>query len=118
MTSEKLKPTPGPWCVSSTNQYQYKVASITSSTGIYADTVPTPNSIMSDATLIAEAGTVFHECGLSPRGLLELCRAMEAALQHCGQMLMKYGINRVDHEAIEDEALEIIQAALAKHKEA
>jgi len=74
------------------------------------------NFIEEDARLIAEAGTVHHECGLSPRELQERCSAMEAALQHCEQMLMKYAIDRVDHEAIEGEALEIIRAALAKHK--
>lgn len=46
--------------------------------------------------------------------VMERCLAMEAALQHCEQMLMKYSIDRVDHEAIEDEALAIIRAALAK----
>lgn len=74
-------------------------------------------SVQDNALLIAEAGTVHHECGLSPRELQERCSAMEAALQHCEQMLMKYAIDRVDHEAIEGEALEIIRAALAKHKE-
>ncbi|MGE8446610.1 MAG: hypothetical protein ACN6O1_10365 [Comamonas sp.] len=64
-----------------------------------------------------EAQAVMAECGLSPRELQERCSVMEAALQHCEQMLMKYAIDRVDHEAIEDEALEIIRAALAKHKE-
>ena len=76
-----------------------------------------PGAELPDATLIAEAGTVHHECGLSPRELQERCSAMEAALQHCEQMLMKYAIDRVDHEAIEGEALEIIRGALAKHKE-
>ncbi|WP_312836208.1 hypothetical protein [Comamonas sp.] len=40
-------------------------------------------------------------------------KAMSRALRHCEQMLMKYEINRVDHEAIQDEALAIIRAALA-----
>lgn len=116
MMSEKLKPTPGPWCVSSTNQYQYKVASITSSTGIYADTVPTPNSIMPDATLIAEAGTVFHECGLSPRELLEAMRSMRQEMEAIRDCAEEDGQSR-DYASRQSEIRGIARAALAKHKE-
>ncbi|NYD84403.1 hypothetical protein [Brucella intermedia] len=36
------------------------------------------------------------------------------ALEHCKQVFLRYEINRVDHTEIEDEALKIIQGALAK----
>lgn len=137
MTSEKLKPTPGPWAFGADPCPDNATAIAICKENIDAHTKPSSGHFFvvftpdgrrtamvghgpdgaANAQFIAEAGTVHHECGLSPRGLQERCSAMEAALQHCEQMLMKYAIDRVDHEAIEDEALEIIRAALAKHKE-
>ena len=72
---------------------------------------------LENTKLLLEALSVHHETGMTPRELVERCSAMEAALQHCQQMLLSYSINRVNHEEIEDAALMLIRAALAKHKE-
>lgn len=77
--SEAIKPTPGPWFVGSSGAF--KVASVTNATAIYSDHPPSEKAIWSDAKLIAEAGTVHHETGLTPRQLLEQRNALEAALQ-------------------------------------
>ncbi|MFG5780241.1 hypothetical protein ACFIQF_24590 [Comamonas sp. J-3] len=127
--SEKLKPTPGPWQFGEFELYpgaglrfnisQAEGAEYTPHYSDVANTIPGEKRSIQEANarLIAEAGTVHHESGLSPRELLERGKAMESALQHCEQMLMSYEINRVNHEAIEDEALSIIRAALNKHKQ-
>jgi hypothetical protein len=47
------KHTPGPWFAAS--EGSYKVASVTSNTGIYADTLPEAAQIAADARLIAAA---------------------------------------------------------------
>jgi hypothetical protein len=47
------KHTPGPWFAAS--EGSYKVASVTSNTGIYADTLPEAAQIAADARLIASA---------------------------------------------------------------
>ena len=63
-----------------------------------------------DATLIAEAGTVFHECGLSPRELLVLVKdAISIQANNAGD-----GIGT--HIALSDWAKNA-RAALAKHKD-
>lgn len=67
--SEAIKPTPGPWFVGSSGAF--KVASVTNATAIYSDHPPSEKAIWSDAKLIAEAGTVHHETGLTPRQLVE-----------------------------------------------
>ena len=137
MTSEN-KPASGPWAMSSSASDDWEIPvhegrtssschPIVDDVGeVVAFAVASYNEwnnpykeaqLTANALLIAEAGTIFHECGLSPRELLERCSAMEAALQHCQQMLLSYSINRVNHEEIEDAALMLIRAALAKHKE-
>lgn len=77
--SEASKPTSGPWFVGSSGAF--KVASVTNSTAIYSDHPPSEKAIWSDAKLIAEAGTVHHETGLSPRQLVEQRDAMAKALE-------------------------------------
>ena len=129
--SEKLKPTPGPWVVggSDTDDWAFPThdgKDSTSAQEIVCDgdviafavvaydgwSHPRKEARLSDnATLIAEAGTVFHECGLSPRELLDgyrellsfvegLCATQDApacVVQACGYMVRT--------------------AALAKHKQ-
>ena len=69
--TEKLKPTPGAWvadiedgmcdCIKAGDEYVLYGCGCCGS----------PNLEERDALLIAEAGTIHHECGLSPRELLE-----------------------------------------------
>ena len=117
MTSEKLKPTPGPWIAD--NNEGFSAWTIWSRMTPYGNGAPGPvvaridgDSAEADdsALLIAEAGTVFHECGLSPRELLGLIEdAISLQANNAGD-----GIGA--HIALSDWA-KTARAALAKHKE-
>ena len=64
--------------------------------------------------LIAEAGTVFHNTGLSPVQLVEMVKELKAASKHCEDLLTSHEINRVNGEELADTALAMLRAALAK----
>ena len=66
------------------------------------------------ADLIAEAGTVFHNTGLSPVQLVEMVKELKAASKHCEDLLTSHEINRVNGEELADTALAMLRAALAK----
>lgn len=85
----EMKPTPGPWEATCSNEngyypewfirvpgeppvISYEIAKITSYRPDGTDE--------SDARLIAEAGTVFHNTGLSPVQLVEMVKELKAAL--------------------------------------
>ena len=86
MTSEKLKPTPGPWVVEVDDSHEnwahyFPVITapdygVVGTEGMFGDR----EQDLANARLIAEAGTVHHECGLSPRELLEGYRELRGAL--------------------------------------
>jgi len=57
------KHTPGPWFVAS--EGSYKVASVTSTTGVYADTLPEAAQIAADARLIAAAPELLEALKLA-----------------------------------------------------
>lgn len=88
---------------------------------------PRKEARLSDnATLIAEAGTVHHESGLSPRELLEGYRELQAAIRDYlerqdGLDNREYhGINAEPYEKLisrRNHARDDLDAALAKHKE-
>lgn len=84
--SEAIKPTPGPWFVGSSGAF--KVASVTNATAIYSDHPPSEKAIWSDAKLIAEAGTVHHETGLTPRQLVEQRDALAETLEMLASAFM------------------------------
>ena len=114
MTSEKLKPTPGPWVAD--NNEGFSPWTIWSRMTPYGNGAPGPvvaridgDSAEADdsALLIAEAGTVFHECGLSPRELLEGYRELRKALMLC----------RFDSLNMTLAEMSSCGSALAKHKE-
>lgn len=104
MTSRKLKPTAGPWAV----DYKY-FNRVVGQSGVVAEckrqTMHT--SVQDNALLIAEAGTVHHECGLSPRELLEGYRELRGALS----------LFHLDSPNMTLADLRVSGAALAKHKE-
>ena len=95
--TEKLKPTPGPWVFD--ESYAWTERAIDSKRILnthYRVIGPngdgwTPIAVCSsnakatdneaNARFIAEAGTVHHECGLSPRELLERCKELRESLQ-------------------------------------
>ena len=138
MTSEKLKPTPGPWRYRLGDEWSQCVVT---DDGEFPDgrpkswTVASMNSRRDErednARLIAEAGTVHHECGLSPRELLhgyqemhklvlEAICALETipATVSCGLDPSESAEHST--QTIEQKLREITtvqSAALAKHKE-
>lgn len=122
MTSEKLKPTPGPWIAD--NNEGFSPWTIWSRMTPYGNGAPGPvvaridgDSAEADdsALLIAEAGTVFHECGLSPRELLEAVRDMRSLLEkgtaHIKELCMCYS------HPLPEATMGAIYDALAAHKE-
>lgn len=88
--SEAIKPTPGPWsrgysvngacCVWFDGHTEPHADMGENSTWIDCETV-------GNATLIADAGNVFHETGLTPRQLVQQRDALAAALEGCVQDL-------------------------------
>lgn len=86
--SEAIKPTPGPWTVvgSKTKYVESRIRSgwvqeIASIGPTEADNGYGPQQ-EANARLIAEAGTVAHETGLTPRQLVERVKEMEEALRN------------------------------------
>ncbi|WP_313332256.1 hypothetical protein [Comamonas sp.] len=111
--SEKLKPTPGPWVVAplTPNRVDTRSGAISISWSANHDGGQREREAEENARLISETGTVFHECGLSPRELLEAVRELHEALatiyDQCG------GYVPDTYKSAWSQAF----AALAKHKE-
>lgn len=88
--SEAIKPTPGPWskgysvngacCVWLDGHTEPYADMGENSTWIDCETV-------GNATLIAEAGNVFHETGLTPRQLVDRMKAVESAMRDAREMI-------------------------------
>lgn len=107
----ETKWTPGPWHVADDHHLRavldvrdgdgWDVATLYSGRGD-ADTQDSSGVWQDDPVRIANA----HLIAGAP-GLYE-------ALDHCETLLMRYEINRVDGDAIADEALTKIRAAMAK----
>ena len=139
MTSEN-KPASGPWAMSSSASDDWEIPvhegrtssschPIVDDVGeVVAFAVASYNEwnnpykeaqLTANALLIAEAGTIFHECGLSPRELLERSQAMEAALMQIIEMNQQWAQDQWgDRNKAEGMAcVKTARAALAKHKE-
>jgi len=100
MTSEKLKPTPGPWRID-----RFLGALVGQEGRVIGGE--------EDLLLCAEAGTVHHECGLSPRELLEGYRELRKQLDEMSDLAIK-----VDSwESFPQRPINSACAANAKHKE-
>ena len=90
--SEAIKPTPGPWKVSFT-----RFSHIESSHGAVVAICQKLNSLVTlqdNARLIAEAGTVHHETGLTPRQLVERVKELEEALRLADYLLAWANMDR------------------------
>lgn len=78
--SEAIKPTPGPWTVAGENAVEPDVmwgeCFVAQCFG-FSD----PDEALANARLIAEAGTVHHETGLTPSQLVERVKELEEALR-------------------------------------
>lgn len=81
--SEAIKPTPGPWAVARMTPCRVDTASgsISISWSSNNDSGAREREAEANARLIAEAGTVFHNTGLSPRQLVERVKELEGALR-------------------------------------
>lgn len=118
--SEAIKPTPGVWNWDSDpikgdplGRVRYRVVTIGKTiTQCYYSS--SDEHAKDDTRLIAEAGTVFHETGLTPRQLVERVKELGEACRHCEDLFMRHEINRANGEEIADGALVILRAALSK----
>lgn len=74
---------------------------------------------LENSCLLMDALNTRHECGLSPRELLERCQAMEAALMQIIEMNQQWAQDQWgDRNKAESMAcVKTARAALAKHKE-
>lgn len=117
--SEAIKPTRGPWFTDESQPgdlYRYVMHGDGDSFG-YVCRISTNGNANpeSDARLIAEAGTVRHETGLSPRQLVGRVKELEEALREYmsafGQALEAHGIQFAQQQVIADE---LARAALSK----
>lgn len=110
----EMKPTPGEWVVESDDEGLGVVAYIGGIgywvTSVIRDAGPDSTDATNEANarLIAEAGTVFHNTGLSPVQLVEMVREMEVALRGLVSALSP------EIQGSPNSPLEIARAALAK----
>lgn len=127
--SEAIKPTPGPWTVSGLGgPWEQSLKIRAPSWGMVAHVGVNPSiphwdlPQRANAALIAEAGTVHHETGLTPRQLVEQRDALATALAVCKSALAwaieQGGGPTCEHEASvcfcrENEAVNTARAALA-----
>lgn len=79
--SEVIKPTKGEWTV---EPIDGNCCEVMCDSGYYIatchDGVRSESNAIANARLIAEAGTVHHETGLTPRQLAERVKELEVAL--------------------------------------
>ncbi len=84
--SEAIKPTPGHWILDDADPddaYRYVVHGDGDTFGCICRISTNGNANPEDdARLIAEAGTVHYETGLTPRQLVEQARKLEEALRN------------------------------------
>lgn len=118
MTSEKLKPTPGIWKAKDRDVYIGRKRVCHHVNAAHPDPLNMQDDWIQakeNARLIAEAGTVFHEFGLSPRELLEAVRDIRSLLEqstaHIKELCMCYS------HPLPEATMGAIYDALAKHKE-
>ena len=113
--SEAIKPTPGPWvmtegkCIYINARVDGKRRFILQrSTGEGCGINVEAEQVRADCRLIAEAGTVHHETGLTPRQLVERVKELEEALQGLASALSP------EIHGSPNSPLEIARAALSK----
>ena len=113
----ELKPPTRPWVARGRDVYagRKRIAfSVNAATDEPLNMREDVERAMANARFIAEAGTVFHNTGLSPVQLVEIVKELKAASKHCEDLLWRHEINRVNGEELADTALAMLRAALAK----
>ena len=93
--SEAIKPTPGPWEVRGIGgPWEQRLPIRAPNWGVVAHVGVDPGlphwdgPQRANARLIAEAGTVHHETGLTPRQLVERVKELEEALRNLSSVFM------------------------------
>lgn len=115
----KSKPTPGPWIVDDAqpgDAFRYVMHGDDDSFGYICRISTNGNAnAESDARLIAEAGTVFHNTGLSPVQLVEMVKELRTAVRGLDEAYCRSGEPLSKAERHEDRLrLIAARAALAK----
>lgn len=94
--SEAIKPTPGPWvAVGSGGPWEQRISIRAANWGTVAAVGVDPSlphwdgPQRANARLIAEAGTVHHETGLTPRQLVERVKELEDTLDHMAKSMTR-----------------------------
>ena len=107
--SEAIKPTPGPWAVSglggpweSTLRIRAPGWGLVAQIGVNPGMPHWDLPQRANAALIAEAGTVHHETGLTPRQLVEQRDALAAALAGLDEAYCRAGTPLSRDERTED----------------
>jgi len=79
----EMKPTPGPWLAVPYSAKRFGLGTAGEGAWMYLQTIyqdADHPEMRANARLIAEAGTVFHNTGLSPVQLVEMVKELRAAL--------------------------------------
>lgn len=79
----EMKPTPGPWIALKYSAKRFGLGTVGDGAWMYLQTIyqdADHPEMRANARLIAEAGTVFHNTGLSPVQLVEMVKELKAAL--------------------------------------
>lgn len=115
----EIKPTPGPWEVFDPEgtESTYGISAQCGTAVVWMGCSPNDGICnLDDALLIAEAGTVFHTTGLTPRQLADLNAEMVEALQKIIEMNQQWAIDQWG-DASKAESMACVRearAALAK----
>lgn len=119
----EMKPTPGPWVAKSRDVYHGRKRVVFNANAASKEPLNMKEEFLqaeANARLIAEAGTVFHNTGLSPVQLVEMVKELREALQDAEDYISGHmptnGWGLLDRleDADRRETLEKVRAALAK----
>lgn len=111
MTAAKPTPTPGPWTF---EPEDYSINRVRSAFGLIAEVVGDSAEAELNAVLIADAGTIHHETGLTPSQIKEqrgeLLMALQAQVEMSTMLMLRLGFSAEDIADFTSQA----RAAMAK----
>lgn len=116
----EMKPTPGPWIAVKYSAKRFGLGTAGDGAWMYLQTIyqdADHPEMRANARLIAEAGTVFHNTGLSPVQLVEQRDELIAACKKLVEWDARekdHAISFMDRIHLCDEAFQMMRAALAK----
>ena len=85
----------------------------TDDNGVEVSTGQSHRELMANAQLIAEAGTVFNETGLTPR---EMQKEIKSKTERLGNFMDKHHIEMVARQKLERQNKELLEALKTVHK--